>query len=62
VICAPTRSSRTSTSLCICPVRSVNGATIADGSVPGPVTKSLTDAYIDLVDCDFVAQYLKHLE
>jgi branched-chain amino acid aminotransferase len=42
-------------------VRSVNGSVIADGSVPGPITKRLTDAYIDLVDCDFVAQYLKHL-
>jgi branched-chain amino acid aminotransferase len=52
----------TSTSLCICPVRSVNGATIADGSVPGPLTKRLTAAYAELVDCDFVAQYLKHLE
>jgi branched-chain amino acid aminotransferase len=51
----------TSTSLCICPVRSVNGNPIADGSVPGPITKRLTDAYIELVDCDFVAQYLKHL-
>jgi len=51
----------TSTSLCICPVRSVNGSLIGDGSVPGPITRRLTDAYIDLVDCDFVAQYLKHL-
>jgi branched-chain amino acid aminotransferase len=52
----------TSTSLCICPVRSVNGATIADGSVPGPLTKRLSDAYVELVGCDFVAQYLKHVE
>jgi branched-chain amino acid aminotransferase len=51
----------TSTSLCICPVRSVNGNQIGDGSVPGPITKRLTDAYARLVDHDFVAQYLKHL-
>jgi branched-chain amino acid aminotransferase len=51
----------TSTSLCLCPVRSVNGSTIGDGSVPGPITRRLTHAYIQLVDCDFVAQYLGHL-
>ena len=51
----------TSTSLCICPVRSINGNPIADGGVPGPTTKRLTDAYIELVDCDFVAQYLNQL-
>ena len=51
----------TSTSLCICPVRSVNGNPIGDGTVPGPITRRLTDAYIQLVDCDFVAQYLKQL-
>ena len=52
----------TSTSLCVCGVRSVNGVPVGDGSPPGPVTKALTDAYIDFVDCDFVAQYLKRLE
>jgi branched-chain amino acid aminotransferase len=51
----------TSTSFCICPVRSVNGNQIGDGSVPGPITRRLTDAYARLVDHDFVAQYLKHL-
>jgi hypothetical protein len=51
----------TSTSLCICPVRSVNGSKIGDGGVPGPITRRLTEAYIELVDCDFVAQYLKQL-
>lgn len=51
----------TSTSLCICPVRSVNGNPIGDGKVPGPITRRLTDAYIELVDCDFAAQYLKHV-
>lgn len=52
----------TSTSLCICPVRSVNGAVLGDDRVPGPITKALINAYIDLVDYDFVAQYLKRLE
>ncbi len=52
----------TSTSFCIVPVRSINGAVIGDGQVPGSITKRLTDAYIDLVDYDFVGQYLRHLE
>jgi branched-chain amino acid aminotransferase len=52
----------TSTSLCICPVRSVNGAEIGQGAVPGPVTRRLIEAYCRLVDFDFVAQYLKRLE
>lgn len=51
----------TSTSLCICPVRSINGATIGEGAVPGPVTKTLTDAYIELVKFDFVEQYRRRL-
>ena len=52
----------TSTSLCVCPVRSVNGRRIGDGgAMPGPITKAITGAYAKSVDCDFVAQYLKHL-
>jgi len=39
----------------------VNGVAIGDGAVPGPITKRLTDAYIRLVDHDFVAQYLNRL-
>ncbi|HET7410729.1 MAG TPA: aminotransferase class IV [Paracoccaceae bacterium] len=50
----------TSTSLCICPVRSVNGTETGAGAY-GPVTKRLIDAYVDLVDCDFVQQYLDRL-
>ena len=50
----------TSTSFCICPVSSVNGAAIGDGTVPGPVTKQLIDAYVEYVDCDWYGQYLKH--
>jgi branched-chain amino acid aminotransferase len=51
----------TSTSLCILPVRTFNGQKVADGKVPGPVTKRLTDAYIAAVGCDFVKQYLDRL-
>ncbi len=51
----------TSTSLCICGVRSLNGRGFA-GGVPGPLTRRLTDAYKELVGCDFVAQYLRHLD
>jgi len=29
--------------------------------LPGPITKQISDAYARFVDCDFVAQYLKHL-
>ena len=52
----------TSTSLCMCPVRSVNGAQIGDGGVPGPVTAELLKAYSDFVGCDFVEQYLQRLQ
>jgi len=51
----------TSTSLCICPVASINGTKMEAG-VYGPVTKRLIDAYVDLVDCDFVQQYLDRLD
>jgi branched-chain amino acid aminotransferase len=50
----------TSTSLCLCPVSSVNGARIGQ-AVPGPVTRQLQEAYGRLVDFDFVAQYLKRV-
>ena len=50
----------TSTSLCICPVRSIGGRTLP-APIPGPVTRRITEAYARLVDCDFVAQYLSHL-
>ena len=52
----------TSTSLCICGVRSLNGRSFAAGRVPGPITQKLVDAYRDMVGCDFVAQYLQRLE
>jgi branched-chain amino acid aminotransferase len=50
----------TSTSLCICPARSLGGRKTST-SIPGPVTRRLSDAYVRLVGCDFVAQYLRHL-
>ena len=52
----------TSTSFCIVPVNSINGIEVGDGTIPGPITKQLTDAYIEFVDHDFVGQYLKHLD
>lgn len=51
----------TSTSFCICPIRSINGHTMGDKAIPGPVTKRLMDAYVKLVDHDWVGQYLRHL-
>ena len=52
----------TSTSLCICGVRSFQGRKIGDGLAAGPITKALMDAYVDFVDFDWVAQYLTRLE
>lgn len=51
----------TSTSLCLCPVHSFNGKVVGDGRVPGPITRQISAAYSDLVDFDFVEQYLQHL-
>jgi branched-chain amino acid aminotransferase len=50
----------TSTSLCICPVRSIGGRQLPK-PIPGAVTRRLTAAYAESVGCDFVAQYLAHL-
>lgn len=50
----------TSTSLCICPVVGINGMAMGAGAY-GPVTKRLIEAYVELVDCDFVQQYLDRL-
>ena len=50
----------TSTSLCLCPVVSVNGVHIGPpGQVWGPITKQLVDAYIRFVNFDFVGQHMK---
>lgn len=51
----------TSTSLCICPISKVNGASVGDGQVPGPVTRQLMAAFSDLAGMDYVEQYLSHL-
>src|SRR5262249_58966452 len=51
----------TSTSLCVCPVRSFNGVEVGTGRVPGPVTRRIIDAYCRLLDYDFFCQYLKVL-
>ena len=50
-----------STSLCICPVASINGQAMANESVPGPVTQRLIDAFAEEVGLDYVGQYLSHL-
>lgn len=50
----------TSTSLCICPLRSLENR-LFRAPVPGPVTARLTAAFVDLVGLDFVRQYLDHL-
>ena len=47
-----------STSLCVCPVSSINGASY-DIGVPGPVTQQIMTAFAELVDYDFVGQYLR---
>ncbi|MBV9521331.1 MAG: aminotransferase class IV [Alphaproteobacteria bacterium] len=52
----------TSTSLCICGVRTINGTKPAAGAAPGPVTARLIEAYKKSVGCDYVAQYLRRLE
>ena len=51
----------TSTSLCLCPVRSINGTGPKLRNNPGPVTERLTAAFRDLVGFDFVEQYRRHL-
>jgi branched-chain amino acid aminotransferase len=52
----------TSTSLCICPVASINGRHVGQaGQVYGPLTRRLIEAYGQAVGCDFVGQYLRRL-
>jgi len=48
----------TSTSLCACPVVSLNGHALPSG-VPGPVTARIMAAFSELVGMDYVAQYLQ---
>ena len=49
-----------STSFCVCPVRSVNG-NVYSADCPGPVTQKIIDAYIDYVGFDWYTQYLSKL-
>lgn len=51
----------TSTSFCLCPVRAFEGQAVRNGTIPGPITKALTERYADLVDFDFVDQYLRQI-
>ena len=51
----------TSTSYCIVPVSTVNGAVIGTEGTPGPVTDRLQKAYSGLVGIDVVGQYLARL-
>lgn len=52
----------TSTSLCICPVSTFNGAPVGGGAVPGPITERLQTAYSGLVGIDVVEQYTRWAE
>ena len=52
----------TSTSFCICPVRSYDRAMLDAHGVPGPVTRQLSDAFSREAGFDFVGQYLNALE
>lgn len=49
----------TSTSLCVCPLRSLNGRSYLGHA--GPVAKQLMALFSDEVGMDFAAQYLAHL-
>lgn len=49
-----------STSLCVCPVASIDGSAY-DTGIPGPVTARLMTAFADRVGMDYVAQYRRFL-
>ena len=51
-----------STSLCICPVASMDGRAPLAPGIPGPVTRRLMDGYKDLLQFDFEQQYLQFLK
>ena len=50
-----------STSLCVCPVSSMDGRKPLCEGVPGPVTRRIMDGYKDLLQFDFEGQYLQFL-
>jgi branched-chain amino acid aminotransferase len=47
------------TSICICPISTINGRTLRDPRLPGPITRQLQRAWQDAVGLDFVAQYAR---
>ena len=49
----------TSTSLCLCPIASINGRPV--GTTYGPVTRALIEAWSAEIGLDFVEQYLDRL-
>ena len=61
-LCGADEAFFTSTSLCLCPVRSVDGRRMRNITTPGPITRSIMNAFAGLVGCDFVGQYLHYLE
>jgi branched-chain amino acid aminotransferase len=52
----------TSTSLCLCPVRSFNGQRTTAADIPGPLTRHLLAAYSALVGLDIAGQYLRFID
>ena len=52
----------TSTSLCLCPIRTINGRPLPGKEPAGPVTARLMAAYAEEIGFDYVGQYLSHLE
>ena len=50
----------TSTSLCLCPISSINARPLP--TTYGPITQSLIDAWKEEIGVDFVQQYLDRLE
>jgi branched-chain amino acid aminotransferase len=52
----------TSTSFCICPVRTYDGVNLGGPQIPGPVTQRLSEAFAGEVGHDFVSQYLQALD
>ena len=48
----------TSTSLCACPVASINGRAYSS-AIPGPITQRIMNGFAERVGMDYVAQYLR---
>ena len=51
----------TSTSFCICPVRSYDEVRLDKTGIPGPITRQLSDAFAKEAQFDFVGQYFDAL-